>query len=113
MKFDFYWPKVKKWGLALLSLIGVLLGAGWLWGKHKSKLGRLKDQVAVVEARKEMDKLRAVREEVASRVGEKDEIIDHIDRQLETNKRKIVEAYEHGEEMTDEEVRSAFSDLGY
>ena len=83
------WPWLKKWGAWILGGIALVFGSGWLWntykgklGRVKGKLGRVKDKLAVAEALKEREKLQAVRTEIATRVGEKDDAIEQIDRCL-------------------------------
>lgn len=111
------WEWTKKWGGLLFGAIAAVLlavlGAGWLWRRKKAEVGALKDALAVVEATKEIERLRALRGEVAARVGEKDQAVEEIDAQLADNKRKIVEAHEGGENLTSEEVSEAFARLGY
>jgi hypothetical protein len=106
------WPWLKKWGAWILGGIALVLGSGWLWNTYKGKLGRVKDKLAVAEALKEREKLQAVRTEIAARVGEKDEAIEQIDRQLEANARKFAEAHEGGEDLTDEELLEEFARQG-
>lgn len=111
------WVWLKKWGGLLFGAVAagllVVLGAGWLWRRRVAELGRIRDELAVERARQEIAHLRGIREEIASRVEEKDEAIEAIDRKLAENRRAIVEAHEHGQGLTDEEVEDAFARLGY
>ena len=111
------WAFVKKWGGAifgaLAALLLALLGVGWLWRKKQAEVGALKDELAVAEATKEIATLRARREEVAARVGEKDVEIKAIDAELAENQRKIVEAHEGGEGLSADEIAAEFSRLGF
>jgi len=111
------WEFVKKWGgaifAALAAILLAVLGAGWLWRKKEAEAARLKDELAVAEATKEIARLTATREEVARQVGEKDEAIADVDRQLKENRRKIVEAHEGMEGLSDGEVEDALARLGY
>lgn len=102
------WAWLKRWGAAVAGGLLFLLGAGWLWRRKASELGRVKDELAVERAKSAIARLEGVREEVKRQVGEKDEAIEQIDRQLLENKRAIVEAHEHGEGLSDEEVLEAF-----
>lgn len=108
---DKAWPWFKKGGMALVGLLAILLGLRWLF-RTKGRLGRVKDKLAIAEATKEIEKLQAVRDAVEERVGEKDEAIQSIDRQLVENKRRIIDAHEGGEELTDEEMLEEFDRLG-
>lgn len=105
----------KKWWKWLLSGLGalfVILTAGIIV-HQKRRLGQVRDKLAVAEAAKEIERLRALRQEVAAQVGEKDEAIEEVDRQLAENRRRLVEAHEGGEGLTDEEIAAEFASLGF
>lgn len=111
------WAWLKKWGSWLLGgIVTVLLGVltlGWYVRRQNRQIGQLKDQVAVADAMKEITRLRALREGVAERVGEKDQAIEEVDRDLAANQRRIVEAHEGGKGLSDEEVAAEFVRLGF
>jgi hypothetical protein len=107
------WEWIKKWGAALAGVLLLFLGAGWLWRRQQAKIGKLKDRLAVEEATKKIEQLRAVRAELVERVGEKDEAIAEVDEQLYANKWKIIEAHEGGQGLTDDEMLEEFARLGY
>lgn len=107
------WEWLKKWGAAIAGVLLAVLGAGWLWQRKSRELGRVKDRLAVERVKRDIARLQGMRKEISKRVGEKDEAIEGIDRQLAENRRAIVEAHEHGEGMSDEEVDEAFRRLGY
>lgn len=108
------WAWIKKRWAPIFGAIVVVGGgvAGAYWLRRRA-LGRVQDELAVARAQKEIARLRGVRDEVARRVGEKDEVIEEIDSQLADNRRQIVEAHENGKGLNDEEVLRAFEALGY
>lgn len=107
-----WFKKWWKWILAAAGVLFAILTAGIIVRQVRS-LGKVKDQLAIAEATKEIEKLRAVRQEIAARVGEKDEAIEVVDEKLAANRRQIIEAHENGQGMSDEEVDAAFAALGY
>jgi hypothetical protein len=107
------WEWIKKWGAALAGLLLLLLGAGWLWNRQQQRLGKLKDRLALVEAMKDIDTLRALRVEIEDRTEENTEAIETLDQKILESKRKIVEAHVGGEGLSDEEMLSEFERLGY
>lgn len=107
------WAWVKRWGAAIAGVLLVVLGAGWLWRRQKAALGRAKDAAAIAEARREMDVLRATREEVARQVGEQDQAIAEIDARIAASKREIVDLHEGGEDIPDDQLDDVFARLGY
>lgn len=110
------WTWIKKWGGvvfgSLAAVLLLLLGGGWLWRRKQAELGAVKDELAVERAKRDIERLRATRKEVARQVGEKDEAIAEIDRQLAKNRRKLADAHEGGENLTDEQVEAALERLG-
>lgn len=107
------WAWIKKWGAAILGALLVVLGGGWLWRRHKRKVGEVKDKLAVAVATKRIERLRGERVQLAARVGEKDEKIEDLDKKIASNKRMIIEAHEYGEGLDDEDIEREFERLGY
>ena len=108
-----FWAWLKKWGIALLGGLLTLLTFGWFAKRKFSELGRVKDELALAEATAEIGKLRASRDAIEERVGEKDAVIEAIDESLTAQRRKLVEAHQLGEGKTDEEITNIFARLGY
>lgn len=107
------WAWLKKFGGWITGVLALLVGAGWLWKRQKERLGKLRDELAVSEATKEIEILRNLREKIAESATDLDVDIAQVDQQLAQQKRKIVEAFEKGTGLSDEEVERAFADLGY
>jgi hypothetical protein len=106
------WEWCKKWGLAIAGVLLAILGAGWLWGRYKSKLGRAIDQATIADATAEVRALQKQREVLAERSDEHTEAIAELDEKLEENKKKIIRAYEGGKDLTDEELLKEMARLG-
>lgn len=107
------WPWLRKWGALLFGILLALVGAGWLWQRRSQELGRIKDELAVERAQKQIAFLKGQRQEVARQVGEDDEAIKVIDEELARNRRELAEAHEHGQGMTDKEIVDALARMGY
>lgn len=107
------WEWLKRWGAALFGGLLVLVGAGWLWNRKAKELGRVRDELAVASAKKEIARLQGRREEIARQSDAKAEDIMGVDREIAANKRKLVEAHENGHGLSEEEVERAFARLGY
>jgi hypothetical protein len=106
------WEWLKKAGVWIAGLLALLVGVGWLWRRYESKLGALKDELAVKEATTAIEVLRAQRAEVVKQVGERDAAVVLLNGKIEVQKRKLVEAYEGGKELTDGEVDDELRRLG-
>lgn len=102
------WSWLKSAGVWIALALGGLLTLGWVWRRQQAKIGQLKDEKALAVATAEMDKLRALREATAERVGEADEAIEILDQQIAEQKRKVVEAAGAGEGLSDEELEAEF-----
>ena len=109
------WAWLKKYWYIVVGALLAIAGIGGAAAvyEQKRKVGKLKDELAVAEATKEIEKLRAVRAQIAGQVTFKDEAIEGLDRQILDNQRKIIEAHEDSADLTDEEMLAEFDRLGY
>lgn len=101
---------LKKWGALILSAVLALVTLGYL--RRRKQLGKLKDLMAVTQARKEMDELRAVRERLEQDDQDRRAAIAQVDKQLAENKQAIRDAFEGGDNATDEELDARLLRLG-
>jgi uncharacterized protein HemX len=100
----------------LAGLLALLAGGGAAFAYHrrqKRKLGELRDRVAVEQAKGQIDALRASREELEDLLPAKDKTIRFLDGEIQKNKRRIAEAHEGGEGLSDAEVDEELRRLGY
>ena len=107
------WSWLKKWGLALFAGLLTIVTFGAYARRRSLQLDAARDAAKVAEAKAKIEHLRGIREQLTERVEEKDEAIEAIDRELAAQKRKLVEAHEAGEGLTDQEVEEAFARLGF
>lgn len=106
------WEWIKdRWAAIGAVVIGAL--AILFWWKGKGKVLDAQTQAAVAEARLNIAELNSVREVALARVEEKDDAIQEIDQQLAANERKIVEAVESVDGLSDAQVRDRFTKLGF
>jgi len=108
-----YWEWLKNNITTVLFGIIAILGAGIFWRYHKKRIGELEDNVVVKEAKIKIAKLEGAREKLSKNAVKHEKDIAGVDKQLLKNKREIVEAHEYTETLTDEQVLSAFRELGY
>lgn len=111
------WAWLKEWGGVLFGAIAAVLvlaiGGGWLWQRKQRELGAVKDELAVVEAQRDIAALTSRRDALIEQSDAKDPRVAEIDRDLAANRRRVIEAHENAEGMSDREVEDAFAGLGY
>ena len=95
------------------SILVVVLGAGWLYRKHRAKVGALRDGMALEKAKGELAALRVLRDERVKQAGERDDEVAALDRRIAEQKRKAVEAHEVSTGLSDDEIENAFRRLGF
>jgi uncharacterized protein HemX len=109
--------KVLKWiGRHIAELAGaaVALLLGFLaWGSYNRKLGSLKDTIEVEKAKQEIAGLQAKRKVLLEMSEAKQEEIDKVDRDLKSNKLKIVQVQKEVSEIDDDQIENEFRDLGF
>jgi hypothetical protein len=112
-KIKLAWFWVKDNAVAVLGFIAIVL-AFILYRKWKTdQVNSLKDAIAVSDAEKEIAVLEAEKEAIDTRVAEREVTINRIDKTLEENKRRIVEARTGTKELSSEEILSEYERLGY
>ena len=107
------WAWLKKWGAWILGALLAVLTLGFFVRKAWRDKLQAEDKAAVAEAEKELEYLRGLREEVESRVDEKDEAIQDLDRRIDEQREVIRDAMKTGAGMSDEEIAAEFDRLGY
>lgn len=110
------WLWVKK---HITSILGVIVAAlvGWLaWGSMKRRTGKLKDEVALAKAERDLKALNVRRDTAVERMGEKAADARALKSELRDTKKKIVEIRERKpivETLTDDELDKRLEKLGY
>lgn len=104
---------IKNNTVAILGFIALVL-AFFLYRKWKQdQVNSLKDAVKVLDATKEIKALDARREFVTERMGQRDRVLESIDKKLQSNKRVIVEARTGAKDLSDDEIIAEYRRLGY
>lgn len=101
----------KRWWKYLVGGLAAVFSAVFLW--RRRKVGQLKDELAAERAKSEIQVLKAYRARMLEEGVAKDEDIERLDREIQKNKRAIVEAHENAEGLSDDEVETEFARLGY
>jgi uncharacterized protein HemX len=112
-KLKLAWWWVKDNAVAVLGFVAVALGF-ILYRKWKTdQVNTLKDAVAVSEAEKTIAVLEESKKAVDARVATREVEINRLDKELETNKRRIVEARTGATDLSGDEVLEEYRRLGY
>jgi hypothetical protein len=108
--FDRVITWLKKYGGFLLGGIIATLGAGWIYQRRVTL--NVRDDLKVQRVKTKVAELQSVSQRLEEMNEEDEVVIAEIESQREEIKQEIEEAHEVSG-MTDEEVLSAFADLGY
>lgn len=114
------WIKaVGKWlwshPVAIASMVGVFVGAIFVYRSQKNKIASLKDAVEVQKARALISKNTAKAEALEQRAAERDEKVEGLKKEIAESKRRVVEIHEQKPigELNDDKVAEMFSDAGF
>jgi hypothetical protein len=108
--FDKVCKWLKKYGGFFIGGILVILGTGWIYQRRVTL--NVRDDLKVQRVKTKVAELQSVSNRLEEMNEEDEVIIAEIESQREEIKQEIEEAHEVSG-MTDEEVLSAFADLGY
>jgi alkylated DNA nucleotide flippase Atl1 len=103
---------LEKWWAVLLGAVLAAVAAFLGWQHYSRKLGKLQDKLAVEQAGSAIRVLRAQRERIAEQRGETHAELVELDAAIAEQKRRIVESYSRGKELSDDEVEEALQELG-
>lgn len=93
-------------------LLGLTVLFGGLFFRERRILGMVRDELAVMRAKKEIARLEGERKMIEAQVAGSDERIADIDDRILERKIEVVRAYEGGEELRGAELDKAFKELG-
>jgi predicted negative regulator of RcsB-dependent stress response len=107
------WKWVKENVTSILISIIAILGAGIFWKYHKKKVAEVRDSSIVKNAQIEIASLEERRKELVQHKNLHQYDIINLDEKLLANKRKIVEAHDYIETLSDEDILNELTRLGY
>ena len=93
-------------GLLTILTLGFFVRKAW-----RDRL-QAEDKVLVAQAENEIARLRGMRGEIEKGIGEKDEAILIVDRQISTQREIIEDRMRTGAGMSDEEIAAEFARMG-
>lgn len=95
----------------------LLVGVGLLLGVELARRGRvlrtLRDEVALMRARKKIDELRALRQHAEELGSANGDALRRLDEEIRAQRVAAVRAYEEGAALTGAELERAFAELGF
>ncbi len=105
---------LRRWGAALLGLLLVALGGGWLWQHERRKRLDAEAAAEVERLRTKIANAKAVRDRLLEDASDHDDAIRQLDESIDSNGRAILNAYEEPlEGLTRDEIRERLRRLGY
>jgi hypothetical protein len=93
----------------IATALGFILYAKW----KADQANTLKDALVVAKAEKEIAVLDVKREEADKRVAAREVMLTAVDKALDVNKRKIVEARTGAKDLSSDEITAEYKRLGY
>lgn len=110
------WGWLRKWWKVIVPALGgalvVALGAALAVGAYRRKVAGLRDALEVERALREVEVLRARREELLAQDDRDEEKVREIDVALEEN-RLAIETARRRADVPDDELAEEFARLGY
>jgi len=105
------WAWLKKWWVAFAA--GVFMLLGFALFSRRRQVGRLLDELTADRAKSEVKALGRIRDHMVKQDEVDTKAVQRLDDEIQRNKRSLVEAHEHAEGLSDDEVDSEFARLGY
>lgn len=94
-------------------LLGATLLFGGLFVRERRILGRVRDELALARAKKEVARLEGEREALSESVNRSEAIISRVDSEIYRARLAAVRAHEGGEELRGKALLDAFKELGF
>lgn len=93
--------------------LGLTVLFGGLFIRERRLLGRVRDELALARAKKEIARLEGERAVLAESVDRSEAIISRVDSEIYRARLAAVRAHEGGEELRGGELLEAFKELGF
>lgn len=94
-------------------LLGLTLLFGGLFVRERRILGKVRDELALARAKREVARLEGEREAVGKYAETVKAEIERIDAEIHEARLRAVRAHEGGEELRGAELLEAFKELGF
>src|SRR5690606_12076202 len=111
------WAVRRAWDWLRERWRALLVGAALLLGVELARRGRvlrtLRDEVALMRARKKIDELRALRQHAEELGSANGDVLRALDEEIRAQRIAAVRAYEEGAALTGAELERAFAELGF